>query len=297
MAEHKVSGGTMLLFIDPNGGTTYDTVVCLKSVGVSDSINPIDISSWCGSGKLPGLLNISYTFDGYHIQDVDTGRISGTDLRILLRNKTRIGWKISPESPVGGDEIQSGIGFISDLSSTYSFDSVGSFNLTVNVSGVPTTTIQPSFYVGMEYGGGIIAYIDETGIHGIIRNNGFESESYYYWSDAYNSSTYVGAINSAYGQGMTNTNLIVSTIGYYNAAGYCKGLTTGGFTDWFLPTTDEMYNIYVNGQIPSTMAFPDLIATSTEYDNTNCLYIIRDSGVISPGTKFYLYKILPCRYF
>lgn len=151
MAEHKVSGGTMLLFIDPNGGTTYDTVVCLKSVGVSDSINPIDTSSWCGSGKLPGLLNISYTFDGFHIQDVDTGRISGTDLRILLRNKTKISWKIAPESPVGGDEIQTGFGFISQLSSNYSFDNVGDFSMTVEVKGIPTTTIESAYTGGFTF--------------------------------------------------------------------------------------------------------------------------------------------------
>lgn len=145
MAEHKVSGGTMLLFIDPNGGTTYDTVVCLKSVGVSDSINQIDTSSWCGPGKLPGLLNISYSFDGYHVQDVDSGNISGTDLRMLLRNKTRIGWKLSPLNPVAGDEIQFGTGFLSYLSSSYSFNSTGTFNFTLQCHGIPTLIIESGY--------------------------------------------------------------------------------------------------------------------------------------------------------
>ena len=115
MSEHKVSAGTMLLFIDPNGGTEYDTVICLKSVSITDSVASIDISSWCGPGKLPGLNDITLSFDGYHIQDPDSLRISGTDLRILLRNKTTIGWKLSPESPVGGDEIQTGLGFIDKI--------------------------------------------------------------------------------------------------------------------------------------------------------------------------------------
>lgn len=145
MAEHKVSAGTMLLFIDPNGGTAYDTVLCLRSVSITDSVAAIDISSWCGPGKLPGLNDITLSFDGYHLQDPNSGSISGTDLRILLRNKTTIGWKLSPASPVGGDEIQTGIGFISDLSSSYSFDNVGSFNFTINVKGDVTTTIQNNF--------------------------------------------------------------------------------------------------------------------------------------------------------
>ena len=79
MAEHKVDGGTMLLFIDPTGGTNYDTVVCLTSVGQSMSVQPIDASSACGPDKSPGAIDISYTFEGQHLQDPITGQISGTD--------------------------------------------------------------------------------------------------------------------------------------------------------------------------------------------------------------------------
>ena len=141
MSEHKVSPGTMLLFIDPNGGTAYDTVICLKSVSITDSVASIDISSWCGPGKLPGLNDITLSFDGYHIQDNVSGSISGTDLRILLRNKTTIGWKLCPESIVIGDEIQSGQGFLDSLSSTYDFNNVGSFNFTIIVKGDINTVI------------------------------------------------------------------------------------------------------------------------------------------------------------
>ena len=135
----------MLLFIDPNGGTAYDTVICLKSVSITDSVASIDISSWCGPGKLPGLNDITLSFDGYHVQDNVSGSISGTDFRILLRNKTTIGWKLSPENPQSGDEIQSGIGFIDSLSSTYSFDNVGGFNFTINVKGEIASEIIPSY--------------------------------------------------------------------------------------------------------------------------------------------------------
>ena len=85
MAEHKVAGGTMLLFIDPNGGTDYDMVVCLTSVSKSDSISVVDASSACGPDKSPGTLELSYAFEGQHLQDPTTGKISGTSLRQLLR--------------------------------------------------------------------------------------------------------------------------------------------------------------------------------------------------------------------
>lgn len=142
MAEHKVAGGTMLLFIDPNGGSDYDTVVCLTSVGKSDSVNVVDASSACGPDKSPGTLEISYSFEGQHLQDPVSGKISGTSLRQLLRNKTTIGFMISPESPVTGDEIETGTGYLSELSSTYAYDSVGTFTGTIQPYGTPTITIE-----------------------------------------------------------------------------------------------------------------------------------------------------------
>jgi hypothetical protein len=143
MAEHKVAGGTMLLFIDPTGGTTYDTVVCLTSVGKQDSISVVDASSACGPDKSPGTLELSYSFEGQHLQDPLTGKISGTSLRQLLRAKTTIGWMIAPETPVTGDEIEEGTGYLSELSSTYAFDSVGTFSGTIQPYGTPTISIQP----------------------------------------------------------------------------------------------------------------------------------------------------------
>jgi hypothetical protein len=141
MAEHKIEGGNMLLFIDPNGGTAYDIVVCLTSVSKSDSVTVVDASSACGPDKSPGTIELSYAFEGQHLQDPDSGKISGTDLRILLRAEQTIGWKIAPETPVAGDEIESGTGFLSELSSTYAFDSVGTFTGSIQPYGTPSLSI------------------------------------------------------------------------------------------------------------------------------------------------------------
>lgn len=142
MAEHKVAGGTMLLFIDPAGGTAYDTVVCLTSVSKSASVTVVDASSACGPDKSPGTIELSYGFEGQHLQDPASGKISGTSLRQLLMSKTTVGWKIAPESPVAGDEIETGTGYFSELSSTYAFDSVGTFTGTLQPYGTPTITIE-----------------------------------------------------------------------------------------------------------------------------------------------------------
>jgi len=142
MAEHKVAGGTMLLFIDPAGGIAYDTVVCLTSVSKSDSVTVVDAASACGPDKSPGTLELSYSFEGQHLQDPDSGRISGTDLRVLLRSKSKFAWKIAPVAPVAGDEVEVGVGFFSELSSTYAFDSIGTFTGTIQPIGVPSLSIE-----------------------------------------------------------------------------------------------------------------------------------------------------------
>jgi hypothetical protein len=142
MAEHKVAGGTMLLFIDPAGGTAYDTVVCLTSVSKADSVTVVDAASACGPDKSPGTLELSYSFEGQHLQDPDSGRISGTDLRIILRSKSQFAWKIAPVSPVAGDEIEVGVGFFSELSSSYAFDSIGTFTGTIQPVGTPSLSVQ-----------------------------------------------------------------------------------------------------------------------------------------------------------
>jgi hypothetical protein len=138
---HKVSGGTMLLYIDPTGGTDYDTVVCLTSVKKNATVSVVDASSACGPDKSPGTIELSYGFEGQHLQDPITGEISGTSLRQLLMSKTTIGWIIETTDSAIGDEVEYGTGYISELSSTYNFDSVGTFSGTIQPYGTPTINV------------------------------------------------------------------------------------------------------------------------------------------------------------
>lgn len=232
MAEHKVEGGNMLLFIDPDGGTDYNIVVCLTSVSKSDSVTVVDASSACGPDKSPGTVELSYAFEGQHLQDPTTGSISGTDLRILLRGEQTIGWKIAPETPVIGDEIESGTGYLSELSSTYSFDSVGTFTGTIQPYGIPTlnTFGGGGLAVGDAYQGGTIAYLDGTGEHGIIVA-WTDSDHVNVWGEE---GTLDATANTLYG-GLANTNLIEDA--WPTSAGWdARQLTNGGYTDWCLPT-------------------------------------------------------------
>lgn len=262
----------MLLFIDPNGGTNYDMVVCLTSVGTNMTVGTVDASSACGPDKSPGTVEISYSFEGQHLQDPNGGRISGTDLRILLNAEQTIGWKISSEIPINGDEIQEGIGFLSELSSTYAYDSVGKFTGAIMPYGTPTITIYGAspFTIGQAYGGGYIAYIDGSGLHGLILN-GPAPLGNQIWSPT---ASFVGT-SPAYGQGYNNTLAIMaSSSGPGSAAELCSTYTAGGYTDWFFPVLNELF--YCGAYLPNLInlwgsaedTFANPVINANAYDAT-----------------------------
>jgi len=56
------------------------------------------------------------------------------------------------------------------------------------------------------------------------------------------------AIGTAVGTGKANTSLIVAAVGtgYSYPALLCKNLTLNGYSDWFLPSADEVTALYTN---------------------------------------------------
>lgn len=296
MAEHKVQGGDMLLFIDPTGGDDYSTVVCLTSVGVSDSVGVIDASSACGPDKSPGSLDISISFEGQHLQDPDSLHISGTDLRLLLRSETTIGWKIAPLVPVDGDEIQYGTGYFSELSSTYAFDSVGTFTGTIQPYGTPTIEISGGgggLVLGQSYQGGKIAYLDNTGNHGIIFAN-----QYYPTEWCVNTGSLFGAIYTGYQEGTLNVPIILSNaIPLVNSAGYiCDWYQNAGYTDWTLPTSTDLTNIYTAGGFVAC-GYDTIGSWCEEFDGTFANYVSGVDGSQNLTPKDTVVEVIPVRYF
>ena len=97
------------------------------------------------------------------------------------------------------------------------------------------------FVIGQSYGGGIIFYIDGTGQHGLISATTDQSTGAPWGC----SGTTIGT-STAIGTGQANTTLIVngcSTAGI--AARICDDLVLNGYSDWFLPSKDELNQMYL----------------------------------------------------
>ena len=99
------------------------------------------------------------------------------------------------------------------------------------------------FRIGQSYGGGVIAYIDSTNFHGLIAAPADQSVGVI-WSDGL-SSTF--ATDTSIGTGNINTNKIVTNqgAGIY-AASICQTLALGGYSDWYLPSKNELEQLYFN---------------------------------------------------
>ena len=82
--------------------------------------------------------------------------------------------------------------------------------------------------------------------------------------------TDVGATNTFIGSGNANTEVIVSALTSYDtAASLCSNLVSGGKSDWFLPSKDELKMIYTNLIVPGKMGLTsDKYWSSSQYIST-----------------------------
>ncbi|MFA5368664.1 MAG: FN3 associated domain-containing protein, partial [Candidatus Paceibacterota bacterium] len=94
--------------------------------------------------------------------------------------------------------------------------------------------------IGMNYQGGKIAYIDGTGQHGFVVA---PSQGSSIWGCQ---GIAVGASGIGIGTGGQNTDNILAGCATSGAARIAREYTGGGYTDWNLPSKDELNLIYTN---------------------------------------------------
>lgn len=173
----------------------------------------------------------------------------------------------------------------------------------------PNVPILNALKIGDLHQGGIITYFFKDTDPGYVRG---EQHGFVVSPEDVTKSTYWGcpglSITKAraefIGAGKANSAEIVRMCGTLNsAARLCANYTYGGFSDWFLPSKDELNQIYLQADKIGGMDKTDLYWSSTEYQgktitdqNIAWLQLFID-GTYREARKNELYRVRAIHYF
>jgi hypothetical protein len=137
---------------------------------------------------------------------------------------------------------------------------------------VGQTDIKQVFSIGDHFGGGIIFSLDPSGQHGLIAAP-FDQINNTCWGD----DGWIGA--SFVNEGTVNTKKIVTFMKTKQlfackmpAACLCDSLTLGGYSDWYLPSINELKEMYENQKVIGGFV-GWFYCSSTEVDKRHCFTV------------------------
>jgi hypothetical protein len=159
--------------------------------------------------------------------------------------------------------------------------------------------------IGQYFQGGIVAYIlvsgdpgyDANTQHGLIAATSDQSTGFR-WTIGVNTTT--GATGTVIGTGLSNTNTIITSQGgtpTSYAAGLARAYTGGGYTDWYLPSKDELAKLYAMKQLGFGGFANNYYWSSSEFDNANAWTQGFTNGTRLYNVKYTTYYVRAIRAF
>jgi hypothetical protein len=168
----------------------------------------------------------------------------------------------------------------------------------------PTITVleevsNPQYQVGDLVEGGIVFYIDETGEHGLVA--AMEDLGQFEWG-CYGT-TISGADGQSIGTGYQNTLDIVAGCSETPiAASEALAYESEGYSDWYLPSFDELYEMYNtigNGGSEGNIGgfSSGYYSSSSDHNNIDAWFVIFNNGYTGYGSKSDLRRVRVIRAF
>ncbi len=143
--------------------------------------------------------------------------------------------------------------------------------------------------------GGLIIYVDGSG-GGLVAAPEETEWVNVQWGC---SGTSTNASGTNIGSGAANTAAILSACSTDEiAAKYCDELTANGYSDWHLPSSDELGRIYINLKDKNLGGFSDEFYWSSSEDNANAaVFMDFNNGDVLEGDKSNSFRVRAVRAF
>jgi len=271
---------------DPTGGTIYTITGTSQLMSVPYALHANTADSIIGG--------VSFTeVDGSVTNEIQDLQLAGNNLTITS-NGTATTIDLSPyldntDTQLDSTDI-SNMGFVTTLyldSVINSITGLPAYNSSVSLqqnldNEVPISTILANHNVAEFYGkvfqGGYIFYIDSASATGLVVSPNDISTGGVWGS----TTILTGASDQTIGSGRANTTTIINTSGASNtAAKNCDDLVLNGYFDWYLPSFDELKEIYNNLSFPGYVGFLSVRYWSSSELNISSAYTV----ILSTGAQ------------
>jgi len=223
-----------------------------------------------------------------------------TDRHALVATFTTSGASVT----VGGTPQVSGT-TANDFSSPVTYRVTATDGSTQDYTVAVTVPVAP-VAIGEAYGGGVVAYILQSGDpgysatvqHGLIAATGDQGDAIRWALPSYQGTSVPGGTSTAIGTGAANTTHITyqngASITY--AAGLARAYGGGGYRDWYLPSKDELNKLYTNRVAVGGFVSP-CYWSSSETGGWGSFYQWFSSGRQSSSLKGWTYAVRAVRSF
>lgn len=140
MAERFVEAASIFVTIALTGQSQAQ-VYCLVSVTRNYTTNITDAASICNpAAKTPGTQDFTIDMTLQRVWDVDSGHYSELFLHNAMMNKDIVDFTIGPASPVTGDLVENGTGYITSMTKTDNATDRGNMDITITLNDEPVLT-------------------------------------------------------------------------------------------------------------------------------------------------------------